>query len=48
MDGNLLRCQGALGLIIRIVEHCENEIILKELEEKARLEAEEKDSLRVR
>lgn len=42
MDGNNLRCHGAMSLIIKIVEECENEVIRKELEEKARLEEEEK------
>ncbi|CAF0951270.1 unnamed protein product [Brachionus calyciflorus] len=42
LDGNYLRCQGAMSLIYKIVEECENEVIRKELEEKARLEEEEK------
>lgn len=42
MDGNNLRCHGAASLISKIVEECENEMIRKELEEKARVEEEEK------
>ncbi|RNA27199.1 LRR and PYD domains-containing 5 [Brachionus plicatilis] len=42
LDGNNLRCHGAISLISKIVEECENEVIRKELEEKARLEEEER------
>ena len=40
MDGNELRCEGAISLINRIAEECENEWLRKEAEERAKEEEE--------
>ncbi len=40
LDGNDLRCEGAISLINRIAEECENEALRKEAEERAKEEEE--------
>ena len=42
LDGNSLRCEGALELIKPIVENCEAEAVRKEIEEREKREEEER------